>query len=267
MKLAPEGSDTIRVLSANVLMENRQHDLLLEVIEKFDPDILLLMETDQIWIDAVEPALANYTTVVREPKSDHYGMVFATRLPTDDARIVRLTSDETPSVFAQMTAPDGTVFRFVGLHPQPPVPGEDTKERDAQIYYAALFAQKSNVPVVVTGDFNDVAWSDTSRTFKHVGQYVDPRIGRGFYASFDANRFYLRFPIDQLYVTEDIAMVAIERLAYIGSDHFPMAARIRVDADLAARLNVKPKPVSDAEQKLIDESVARTRGKLGAEKF
>lgn len=267
MKLAPEGPDMIKVLSSNVLMENRQHDLLLEVIEQFDPDILLLMETDQIWIDAVEHALARYSTVIREPKSDHYGMVFATRLPTDDARIVRLTSGETPSVFAQMTAPDGTVFRFVGLHPRPPVPGQDTEERDAQIYYTARFAQKSNVPLVVTGDFNDVAWSYTSRTFKHVGQYLDPRIGRGFFASFDAERFYLRFPIDQFYVTGDVAVVSIRRLAYIGSDHFPMAATIRVNADLAASVNVQPEPVSDDRQKRIDDSVARTRGKLGAERF
>lgn len=264
MTLAPEGPDTIKVLSANVLMENRQHGLLLQGIEQFDPDILLLMETDQIWVDAVEPALARYSTVIREPKSDHYGMVFATRLPADDVRIVRLTSDDTPSVFAQMTAPDGTVFRFVGLHPQPPVPGQNTHERDAQIFYAALFAQKSNVPVVVTGDFNDVVWSATSRTFKHVGRYLDPRIGRGFFASFDAEKFYLRFPIDQLFVTEDVAMVSIERLAYIGSDHFPMAAKLRVDAELAARFNVTPEPVSDGEQRLIDESMARTRVRLGA---
>lgn len=263
LNLAPEGPDTIKVLSANVLMENRQYALLLQVIEQFDPDILLLMETDQIWVDAVEPALARYSTVIREAKSDHYGMVFATRLPADAARIVRLTSDETPSVFAQLRTPNGTVFRFVGLHPQPPVPGQDTEERDAQIYYAALFAHKSSVPVIATGDFNDVAWSATSRTFKHVGRYLDPRIGRGFFASFDAKKFYLRFPIDQLFVTEDVALVSIERLAYIGSDHFPMAARIRVNAELAARFNVTPAPVSSDEQKLIDESMAQTRAKLG----
>ena len=263
LKLAPDGPDSIKVLSANVLMENREYGLLIQVIDQFDPDILLLMETDQIWVDAVEPVLARYSTVIREANSDHYGMVFATRLPADEARILRLTSDETPSVFAQLLSPSGTVFHFVGLHPQPPVPGQDTEERDAQIYYAALFSRKSDVPVIATGDFNDVAWSATSRTFKHVGRYLDPRIGRGFFASFDAKKFYLRFPIDQLFMTEDVALVSIERLGYIGSDHFPMAARIRVNAELAARLNVTPAPVSSKDQRLIDDSLKQTRAKLG----
>ncbi len=267
MKLAEVGAGTVKVLSSNVLMENGRHDLLLEVIEKFDPDILFLMETDQAWIDAVEPALAQYSTVIREPMEDHYGMVFATRLPVDRAEIVRLTSSSTPSAFAQMTGPDGTTFRFVGLHPHPPVPGQNTQERDAQIYYAARFALKSGVPLIVMGDFNDVAWSDTSRTFKHVGQYLDARIGRGFFASFDAEKFYLRFPIDQLYVTEDIAIVSIQRLGYIGSDHFPMAATVRLDAAAAARLNMTPEPISDDEQKLIDDSVAKTRETLGHSRF
>lgn len=263
MELAANGPNSIKVLSSNVLMENERHDLLLDVIDRYDPDILLLMETDQTWIDALEPALERYSTVLRKPKDDHYGMVFATRLDVDDARIVYLTTSDTPSIFAHLTGPDGTAFRFVGLHPRPPIPGESTKQRDAQIRYAARFAAKSGVPLIATGDFNDVAWSDTSQMFKHVGQYLDPRIGRGVFASFDAEKIWLRFPIDQLYLTEDVAVVSIERAAYIGSDHFPMAATIRLDAELAARLNRSPPPITDEEQEHIDHSVARTREALG----
>jgi endonuclease/exonuclease/phosphatase (EEP) superfamily protein YafD len=263
MKLAAPAPDAIRVLSSNVLMENTRHDLLRDAIESFDPDILLLMETDQTWIDALEPVLARYSTVIREPKSNHYGMVFATRLAVDEARFVRLTTSETPSVFAQLKGPGETRFRFVGLHPRPPVPGESTTERDAQIYYAARFAAKTGLPLIVTGDFNDVAWSDTSQSFKHVGRYLDPRIGRGFFASFDAEKPYLRFPIDQFYVTPDVAVISIQRLDYVGSDHFPMAATIRLDADLASALNITPKPVSEDERELIEASVERTRKALG----
>ncbi len=267
MTLAPEGPHTVRILSSNVLMENDRHDLLRAVIDRVDPDILLLMETDETWIAAMEPVLDRYSTILREPMDNHYGMLFATRLPVDDARIVRLTNSDTPSVFAALRAPDGTRFRFVGLHPRPPVPGQSTEERDAQIHYAARFASRSGTPMVVTGDFNDVAWSDTSRTFKHVGRYLDPRIGRGFFASFDANRPYLRFPIDQLFVTADAAVVSIERQGHIGSDHFPMAATISLDSATAARLNGTPRPVSEEEQRRIDASVARTRESLGHAKF
>lgn len=259
MALAERAPDEVTVLAANVLMENKRHDLLLDVIEAFDPDILLLMETDQSWIDAIEPMLARYSTVIREPHSKHYGIVFATRLDVDEARIVRLTTGDTPSVFAQLKGPSGAAFRFVGLHPRPPLPGQSTQERDAEIYYAARFAAKSGVPVIATGDFNDVAWSNTSQSFKHVGQYLDPRVGRGLFASFDANKPYLRFPIDHFYATRDVAVVSIERRAYIGSDHFPMAATIRLDAALAAGLNASPTPIRDDERALIEASVERTR--------
>ncbi|SFF26238.1 hypothetical protein SAMN04488523_1425 [Sulfitobacter brevis] len=81
--------------------------------------------------------------------------------------------------------------------------------------------------------------------------------------SFDADRPWLRFPIDQFYVTPDVAVVSIERRGYIGSDHFPMAATIRLDARLAADLNTSPPPISDEERELIAASVGRTRQMLG----
>lgn len=263
MTAAADHPNAIKVLSANVLMENDRHDLVLDAIAEHEPDILLLMETDQTWIDALAPALERYSTVLRAPKDNHYGIVFATRLEADTARIVHLTEGDTPSVFAQLVGPGGTVFRFVGLHPRPPLPGQSTVERDAQIFYAARFARASGIPLIAMGDFNDVAWSDTSQMFKHVGRYIDPRIGRGFFASFDAKTFYIRFPIDQLYVSEDVVLVSLERGDFIGSDHFPMIATLRLDADLAARLNVSPPPLSDDELEDLRASVAQSRRRLG----
>jgi endonuclease/exonuclease/phosphatase (EEP) superfamily protein YafD len=263
MELAVDAQDSVKILSSNVLMENDRHGNVLDMIARFDPDILFLMETDQRWLDALAPALRRYDTVVSEPLGNHYGMVFATRLGVDDARVAYLTESDTPTLVAQLRGPDDKPFRFVGLHPRPPVPGQNTQERDAQIYYAARFARKADMPVIATGDFNDVAWSDTSQTFKHVGQYLDPRIGRGFFASFDARKFWLRFPIDQVYVTEDVAVVSIRRLEFIGSDHFPMATTISLDPGLAKRLNTTPPPISKDEQALIDRSIRKTREMLG----
>jgi endonuclease/exonuclease/phosphatase (EEP) superfamily protein YafD len=253
VRLAPEAPDAITCLVANVLMENTDHAAVRGLVERVDPDVLFLMETDARWVEALGPVLARYPQVLVEPRDDCYGLAFATRLPVEAARIVHLTRDGTPTVLAELRDRQGRPFTFVGLHPQPPVPGQDTEVRDAQIVFAARFARKSDRPLVAMGDFNDAAWSDTARTFKRVGGYVDPRVGRGLFASFHAGNPLIRCPIDQIYVTADVAVVSIALGETIGSDHFPLVARLRIDPGLAARLNTPPPPLDPAEVDRLDE--------------
>ncbi len=264
-RLAADAPDGVTLLAINVLEENPRHDLVIRLVEAVDPDVVLLMETDAVWTAALESVLARYPTVVREPRDDYYGMIFATRLETAEARIVHLTHDETPTLLAELRAPNGRPFAFVGLHPQPPTPdGDDTDERDAQIIYAARFARRTDLPLVAMGDFNEAAWSRGAQDFKRVGGYIDPRIGRGLYASFHAEHLMIRCPIDQIYVTEDIAVVSIALGPRVGSDHFPLIARLRVEPVLAAGLNTPPPPLDPAEVDRLNELVAAYRSRLDA---
>lgn len=224
----PSDRPTIKLLAANVLMENDQHHHLIDLIDEEDPDVLFLMETDQVWADALEESLSRYPTVLRHPLDNHYGLIFATRLDATSAEAVFLADDNTPTVLSELRAPDGAAFHFIGLHPRPPVPGQDTEERDEQIRRAATLTEHSDLPVISMGDFNETAWSWTAQRFKHHGNYRDPRVGRGMLSSFDARYPVLRFPIDQLYVTEGIDLISFERKRTIGSDHFPMAAVVAI---------------------------------------
>jgi endonuclease/exonuclease/phosphatase (EEP) superfamily protein YafD len=264
MKFAPTRPDghEVTVMASNVLMENERHDLVRDLILSVDPDVVLLMETDGRWWEGVRSALGHYPTVLKLPKEDYYGMIFATRLEVVKADIVYLTPDETPSVFAELKTPSGRVFHFVGLHPQPPVPGVDTEERDAQVLYAARFARRTDVPLITMGDFNDAAWSDSSRLFKHYGRYLDPRRGRGLYASFHAKNPLIRCAIDQLFVTEEVAMVDFRLGPKIGSDHFPVIARVRIDPEEAGRLNRRPVAMTPEEREEIDARVEEYRKTL-----
>lgn len=223
-------ADQTSLLAANVLMENKNRDKLRSLIDKDDPDVLLLMETDEHWQEALSEQLERYPTVVRYPLSNHYGMHFATRLKAHSCKTVFLSDDDTPTLLADLEGPTGRFF-FVGLHPRPPVPGCDTEERDEQIKKSALIADRKQHPVIAMGDFNDVAWSDTSERFKKIGDFRDPRVGRGMLPSFDARYWFMRMPIDQLYVTSGIELMSFERLEDIGSDHFPMKAVMQVAQD------------------------------------
>lgn len=254
VQLADPHEDQIKLLSWNVLMDNTNYAKARDMIAAESPDVILLMETNQAWIDAMEPALKDYSTILRHPDEEYYGMLFASRLPTSEMRIVYLTEDETPSILVRMKAANGQEFRFVGLHPQPPLPGMDSDFRDRQMLYAARFARRDDLPIVSMGDFNAAAWSRESHRYKQLGEFVDPRVGRGLVASFDARSRVLRCPIDQLYITPDIALTGFHRGPDIGSDHFPMIATIRVDISLAARLNRAPPAMTADTRAALDQA-------------
>lgn len=233
--LTPNVPDTskITLLSANVLMENTRKADLVRIIEREDPDVLFLMETDQNWLDALKECLDGYPTVLTYPLDNHYGLIFATRLKAPRAEVTFLSDDNTPTLRAELLGPDGTGFNFIGLHPRPPVPGNDTDRRDQQIKKAARLAGNANWPTVCMGDFNDAAWSWTSRRFKSYGNFLEPRVGRGMFSTFHAQYPLLAVPIDQLYLTKRVGLVSFGRLEEFGSDHFPIGAVItfRENAD------------------------------------
>ncbi len=221
---APSPEEEITFLSGNVLMENDRHDDLIAILHRENPDVLLLMETDEAWNTALTDVLSRYPIVETHIAGDHYGLIFATRLTTSRVELLLPVGDDTPAVRSVLTSPSGIDFNFIGLHPRPLVPGNTTEVRDTQIKDAALMTQSSERPTVGMGDFNDVAWYWTAKRFKDYGDLLEPRVGREMISSFHADNPFRRLPIDQMFMTKDAGLVSFRRLKNSGSDHFPTAA-------------------------------------------
>jgi endonuclease/exonuclease/phosphatase (EEP) superfamily protein YafD len=255
-----------RLLITNVLMENQQHDRLLRVIRDADPDVILAVETDHAWVRALQPLRETYPEGVDQPQDNWYGMMLLSRLELVDCKIEFLVQDDIPSVFCQVVLPDGPNVYLRGIHPRPPEPvrDQDSTPRDAELVVVGKLIQEApDEPTVVAGDLNDVAWSPTSELFARIAGLLDPRRGRGFYNSYNANNRFMRWPLDHVFHSHHFRLVAMERLPNIGSDHFPMLVELSYEPDAPLE---QPKPElkesdpEEAEEKIQQQLEAAATG-------
>ncbi|MEB3416789.1 endonuclease/exonuclease/phosphatase family protein [Alteriqipengyuania sp. WL0013] len=224
-----DGMNCARVLSFNVLQTNDRYPETAALIEKVDPDILLLMETHEPWIEALGPTLARYDYTLIRPLDNKYGMAFATRLQVDAAEMAIVTGSNTPTLYATLRMADGARFELIGLHPRPPLPGESTDRRDANIARAGSKTPDGLGNVLAIGDFNDVPWSRTTENFREEGDYLDPRVGRGTFATFPASLAFAGWPLDQIMIKDGVKVAEMNIGRNVGSDHLPMIAKVCVD--------------------------------------
>lgn len=234
----------IRILVANVYMDNRDYNGLLNLVRQHQPDLLLAVETDAGWAKAIRLLNSEYPHHLDCPLPNTYGLMFRSRLPLRNARIVYRVQDDIPGVECQVQLPSGDWVDFHGLHPRPPAPGEaDTsKPRDAEVVIVAKTVAERQRPAIIAGDLNDVAWSHTTRLFLRIGQLLDPRIGRGIFPTFHAKHWFARWPLDHVFHSRHFAYVGMQRLDSFGSDHFPILAELQFDPSA-----VDPEDVPQAE--------------------
>ncbi|WP_019904069.1 endonuclease/exonuclease/phosphatase family protein [Methylobacterium sp. 77] len=228
----------------NVLQSNRDFGAALDLVTRRSPDIVLLLETDSGWQEAMAPLRALYPNRVEQPQDNTYGLLFYSRLPLRGPEIRFLLQDDVPSLRTDIVLPDGETARLYGLHPRPPHPGQSSAPRDAELVIVAREVAQGRGPTIVAGDLNDVAWSRTTQLFQSISGLLDPRQGRGLFATFHAQWPVMRWPLDHVFFSEHFLLAGMERLPGVGSDHFPIAVSLCAAPHAPAR---QEKPTATAE--------------------
>lgn len=273
---AVDDSNRISILIFNVLHDNREVTALRDLIRDNDPDLILLSEPTQWWLEQLGGLKEDYPYTLFQPQENHYGKLLYSRLELVNPEIRFLIDPLIPSLRFQVRLRSGTLVTLYGVHPRPPGlkrpeskedgsameeereededgEREDSDMRDAELLLIAKeVSQMGDTPVIVAGDFNDVAWSRTTHLFQRTGGLLDPRVGRGFINTFDTGTPLLRYPLDHVFASQHFLLVDLRRLPDIGSDHFPML--VVLDYDPGVSVDEKPQPVS-GDKKEADEVI------------
>ncbi len=229
---ASDATSGLSILVSNVYMNNRDYDRFIRLVNKWDPDIFITLETDQSWENALSGLEATYQHSCKIPLSNMYGMHMFSKFKLDQLRARYLVEDDVPSIITEIQPNGKDRITLFAVHPKPPSPteNEESTERDGELFMLAGEIKNLEGPVIVAGDLNDVAWSKSTRRFQRLSGLLDPRIGRGFFNTFHAKLPLLRWPLDHVFHSEHFSVRQIKRLSSIGSDHFPLFISLALNA-------------------------------------
>lgn len=270
-----EKQTTLTVLTANVTYTNDHYDEILAMVRREDPDLLLLIEVDDALAEGLAPLDDDYAYRVGEVRDEGLGIVLWSKLPLLEQDVKHLVSERRPSIFATIDVPGAGPVRFIGAHPVPPGLNErnnsndsgeeqngeeeneeerrDSRERDAELMLIARHVEKDpDNRWIVTGDFNDVGWSDTTRLFADLSDLKDPRRGRRLLSTYHAGYPLWRYPIDHLFVSDGFHLMDLDRVKVLGSDHFGIFTALAVGRKDQSKPDASAEEEEEA-QEMVEE--------------
>jgi endonuclease/exonuclease/phosphatase (EEP) superfamily protein YafD len=214
-------------------------------------DLILAIEVNEAWERHLEELREEYPYVVSHPQNNHYGMMLLSRLELKAPEVRTIVQEDVPSIHTGVQLRSGEVVYFHGVHPRPPQPAKDqhTTSRDAELVLLAreIDECENERPTIIAGDFNDVAWSHTTKLFVRLSELLDPRRGRGIFNTFPVQPRLLRVPLDHVFHSGEFRLNNLKVLQDVGSDHFPVFS----DLQYAPRASTEaPQPTSTTEDEV-----------------
>ncbi|MGO1625092.1 MAG: endonuclease/exonuclease/phosphatase family protein, partial [Psychrobacter sp.] len=248
-KVKPEGKAyQLKIMVSNVLTPNDETQQLVDLVQRKQPDILITLESDKKWEDALSQVEPDYPYTVKVPLDNLYGIHLYSKLELIDPKVKYLMIDDIPSIHTQLRLQNDEVIWLYCLHPMPPSPTEADKSttRDAELLMVGKHIEENGQTAILAGDLNDVAWSKTTRRFQRISGLLDPRIGRHFMNTFHAKYPLVRWALDHIFHSACFTVVDIERLPAIGSDHFPVMTTLQYEPEAASQQQ-KNAPKAEAD--------------------
>ena len=243
-----EDSQSFSILTSNIRAKNKKFNKVLELIKKKNPDVVVLIEANEMWHDQTEELKENYPFFHLHPRKNTYGILFYSKHEILSSKISFLVDTKVPSLEVTMNVNNQKLQMFC-LHPRPPRPKEGPSiERDAELMKTVKRIRGKRNAIVI-GDLNDVAWSHTTRLFLRTSGLLDPRRGRGFFNTFPATVPFLGFPLDHIFHSQSLFVQKFEPQKNIGSDHLPFFAEFKIKPELSHLQS----PTQSATQEDFDE--------------
>jgi len=218
-----EGGISLRVMYANVLTKNENKQGFISRVREAEPDILVVLETDQDWLKALEVFRDKYPATLSKARSDDFGIAVFSAFPFTDAAVTTVGGVEVPAITATIEIGDREIF-LLALHTFPPKIARWDSHRMKQIEAIPEMIRDRTQPCLVIADLNAAMWSPYYKQLIGNTGLRNTRKGFGLLPTWPAYYSPFLIPIDHILCTPDIQVLHCEKGKQFGSDHLPLIA-------------------------------------------
>lgn len=228
-KIAHRSGAHSRLMVFNVLSENRQYDRTANYILAENPDIVVLLETNEAWKREILGQLgARYPFHIFGAREDDFGVGVLSRHPLVSAKIRYFSNELLPSVDVLYRDENVRLVRIIGVHPVPPLNHSSWLSRNRLMKTVAEeVAGSSTDRVIVCGDLNCSPWSPFFKRLIREAELRDTSEGQGIFPTWTGFTLLLGVPIDHILISGGVECLDRSVGPNLGSDHRPLVMDFR----------------------------------------
>jgi endonuclease/exonuclease/phosphatase (EEP) superfamily protein YafD len=210
----------VRDMLINVNTHRGDIDRVRTAITDEDPDILVLEEISDRWLEGLARLTNAYPHALTESREDNFGIGLFSKFPMLESEVVYIGEADVPSIRATVWT-GHTNLLVVATHPLPPGGRDYSNLRNEQLDQLSNYVQ-TPLPVLLLGDLNVTPWNHHFRKLLVRSGLSDSAQGFGVQPSWPNNNPLFRIPIDQCLHSTDIIIVDRRIGVDISSDHYPL---------------------------------------------
>lgn len=223
-------SQTLKIMSFNVLVINRNYQAVIDEVAKHDPDVVTIIEYSKKWDAELKGLQETYPYSISNPRPHGFGVAIFSKYPLSDVQERQLPAINIDNPFlSAVVSFDEQTIRLAAVHAYSPTSRARMSFRNQQFTKVAELLGDLDMPTVVVGDFNCTPWSPYLKDFQAQTGLRDSRRGFGNQATWPTQWKIFRIPIDHAFVSPEICVHDRYVGNATGSDHLPIIVEVSTE--------------------------------------
>lgn len=218
------------IYSANVQTKNTEYHAVSDQIEDIQPDIIVLSEVNEQWVEEMKKFNNQYPYMLVPPVLKRDEILMMSKYKLNNESIIPLGNLGRLNLIASIKL-DDTYITIIGSHPLPPVSKRLAGYRDSQLEDVGELIINQEQPTLLLGDLNVTPFSYQYRKLINNAGLTHCSKGFGLPRTWQHNIFIFPIPLalDHCLYTKGITVSESYVGKNIGSDHLPIITVIQVD--------------------------------------